>query len=106
MRGSGGRTGCTQLWGAKGFEEGKNGKWEYGQKIVRGNLRKPMVEICPLRMGGMELTELRSRRAQLECGWDIQRSMWDYEYSKWTIGCVLVTHTPVLKLHKPWTNCF
>ena len=71
MRGSGGRTGCTQLWGAKGFEEGKNGKWEYGQKIVRGNLRKPMVEICPLRMGGdgIDRTEKQTSAARVWMGY-------------------------------------
>ncbi len=31
----------------KGFEEAKNCKWVYEQKLMRANLQRPMVEMCP-----------------------------------------------------------
>ncbi len=33
----------------KGFEEAVGGEKSYGRKIMRADLRKPMVELCPLR---------------------------------------------------------
>ena len=34
----------------KGFEDSKNGQKKYGRKIMRPDLRKSMVEFCPLRV--------------------------------------------------------
>ena len=36
----------------KRFEESRNGELGYGRKIVRADLRKPMVELCPLLVNG------------------------------------------------------
>ncbi len=39
----------TALGYLKGFEEAVDGENGYGRKIMRADLRKPMVELCPLR---------------------------------------------------------
>ncbi len=51
----------------KGFEEGKNGEWGYGRRIVRPNLRKPMAELCPpfLNEQGIESVAETTGRARV-----------------------------------------
>ena len=55
----------------KGFEEGKNGEKGYERKIVCANLRKPMVEMCPLLMDGdgIEKIVARTSTARIWMGW-------------------------------------
>ncbi len=55
----------------KGFEEGGNGEKGYGRKIVRADLRKPIVELCPLHVtGNGDVTRVvRMRAVRIWMGW-------------------------------------
>ncbi len=74
----------------KGFEEGGNGKWGYGRKIMRANLRRPMVEMCPLRIDGdgIEKTVSRTSTARMWMGWpafDVR--ICKFEVEQWLDAC-------------------
>ncbi len=55
----------------KGFEEYGNGEKGYGRKVVRAELRKAMVELCPLRVNGygIEAVVERTNTARVWAGW-------------------------------------
>ncbi len=57
----------------KGFEEGKDGKRGYGRKIVKAELRKPMVELCPLHVRYDEIEEVvqKTRTTRVWTGWPV-----------------------------------
>ncbi len=76
----------------KGFEEGKNGKCGYGRKIVRANLRKPMVEMCPLLMDGDGIENIVARKstARIWMGWPpFEVGICKFEVDQWLDACDL-----------------
>ncbi len=74
----------------KGFEEGKDGKKGYGRKIVKAELRKPMVELCPLRVidDGMGTTVETTRTARVWMGWPVfDVRICKFEVDQWVDAC-------------------
>ncbi len=59
----------------KGAEERGDGDLGYGRQIVRADLRKPMLELCPLRFAEDELYSLSVDENGIESDWDGQCSM-------------------------------
>ncbi len=76
----------------KGFEEFSNGKFGYGRKIVRAELGKPMVELCPLLVDkdGIEPVVRRTSTARVWTGWpafDVR--ICKFEVDQWFDACGL-----------------
>ncbi len=53
-----------------GIEKGSDGTFGYGRRIIRADLRKPMVGLCPLRVGddGMGAVEKKTKTVRL---WEV-----------------------------------
>ncbi len=74
----------------KGAEERAGGKRGYGRKIVRADLRKPMVELCPLRLdkGGIEAVVKETKTAVVWLGWPVfDLNMCKFEIEQWLAAC-------------------
>ena len=74
----------------KGFEECKNGGKGYARKIVRVDLRKPMVELCPLYASepGMDEELRRTSTARLWTGWPtFDLRIAKFEVDQWHHAC-------------------
>ncbi len=68
----------------KGLEEKGDGDSGYGRQILRVDLRKPIVELCPLRMNlyGMNPVVQKTNTARAWTGWpafDVRICMFEFE---------------------------
>ncbi len=74
----------------KGFEVHDDGDFGYGRQIARADLRKPMVELCPLRVSDdvIEPIVKRTDSARMWTGWppfDVQ--ICKFELEQWFNAC-------------------
>ncbi len=74
----------------KGFEEAVDGEMGYGRKIVRAQLGKPMVELCPLLVyeDGIEPVVEKTSAARVWTGWpafDVR--ICKFEVEEWADAC-------------------
>ncbi len=74
----------------KGFEQACNGEVGYGRKIVRADLRKPPVELCPVRVNYFELEAQLERTGTVRVwtGWpafDVR--ICKFEMDQWLDAC-------------------
>ncbi len=73
-----------------GFEKGRGGKGGYGRKIVKAELRKPMVELCPLRVSddGREAFVERTDTTRIWTGWPpFDTRICKFEVDQWLKAC-------------------
>ncbi len=74
----------------KGVEEHGDGDWGYGRQIVRADLRKPMVELCPLRLDedGIEAAVEKTSTARVWLGWPVfDVKICKFEMDQWLAAC-------------------
>ncbi len=74
----------------KGYEEDQKSESRYGRTVLRGDLQRPMVELCPLRVNGYGLgaTVERTRTARIWMGWppfDVR--ICQFELNQWLASC-------------------
>ena len=74
----------------KGAEERGGGDWGCGRQIVRVDLRKPMVEMCPLRLeeDGIEAVVKKTTTARVWLGWPVfDVGICKFEIEQWLTAC-------------------
>ncbi len=84
----------------KGAEDGGNGDCGYGRQIVKADLRKPMVEMCPLRFvedelyppsvdeNGIETAVKKTSRTRVWLGWPVfDVKICKFEMEQWLAAC-------------------
>ncbi len=74
----------------KGIEEIENSDYGYGRQIVRTDLRKPVVELCPLRVHGhgIDATVKRTSTARVWTGWPpFDTQICQFELDQWLAAC-------------------
>ncbi len=79
----------------KGIEGGGNGDCEYGGQIVRPYLRKPIVELCSLRLyeDGIEAEVKMTSTARVCLGWPVfDMKICKFEMEQWLAACGVKVH--------------
>ncbi len=74
----------------KGFEDWKNGELGYGRRIVKPNLGKPMVEVCPLHVDddGIEPVVEKTSTVRFWTGWPaFDLKICKFEVDQWLSAC-------------------
>ncbi len=74
----------------KGFEERDDDDCGYGRWIVRADLRKPMLELCPLRVNqdGIESVVKKTMTARVWLGWPVfDMAICKLEVDQWLAAC-------------------
>ncbi len=86
----------------KGIEEHDSGAWGYGRQIPRADLRKPMLELCPLLINEYGIVPVAERTAiaRVWMGWpafDVR--ICKFEFDQWLAACDVTVNADYAASH-------
>ena len=89
----------------KGFEESKKGELGYGRQIVRADLRRPMVELCPFYVNedGIGAVLKKTGTARVWQGWPVfDVEICKFEMDQW-LAASHINVNGVMEFEERWT---